>query len=94
MPEEDHLDYLQRLLESKSTAKQITYKNLLMAFNLLMRESKRIVEALKMKVQSADEDVTVEFKVINEHEFHVKLAGDLLVFVHIPMWSPCRMNIA
>jgi len=79
--QEDHLDYLQRLLESKSTAKQVTYKNLLVAFNLLMQESKRIVVALKKKVQSADEDVTVEFKIINEHEFHVKLAGDLLVFV-------------
>src|SRR6187551_543443 len=79
--QENHLDYLQRLLESKSTAKQITYKNLLVAFGLLMRESKQIAEALKEKVQSADEDVTVEFKSINEHEFHVKLAGDLLVFV-------------
>jgi hypothetical protein len=81
MGEEDQLDYLQRLLESKSTAKQITYKNLLVAFQLLLKESKRIVGELKKKMKPGDEDVTVEFKSINEHEFQVKLAGDLLVFV-------------
>ncbi len=81
MGEEDQLDYLQRLLESKSTAKQITYKNLLVAFQILLKESKRIVGELKKKIKPGDEDVTVEFKSINEHEFQVKLAGDLLVFV-------------
>ncbi|MEO7988171.1 MAG: hypothetical protein ABI663_01440 [Chryseolinea sp.] len=81
MGEEDQLDYLQRLLESKSTAKQITYKNLLVAFQILLKESKRIVDELKKKIKPGDEDVTVEFKSINEHEFQVKLAGDLLVFV-------------
>jgi hypothetical protein len=35
----DPLDYIQRMLESKSKAKQITYKNLLTAFNLLSKES-------------------------------------------------------
>lgn len=77
----DHLEYIQQLLESKSTAKQITYKNLLAAFNQLAKESKRIVEELKKKVRPADEDVTVNFLPVNEHEFHVKLAGDLLIFV-------------
>ena len=33
----------------------------------------------------SDEDVTEGFNWINEHEFHVKLAGDLLVFVLIMM---------
>ncbi len=77
----DPLDHIQHLLESKSTAKQITYKNLLTAFTLLSKESKRIIQELQKKVKPGDEDVTVDFKVIHEHEFHVKLAGDLLVFV-------------
>jgi hypothetical protein len=80
----DHLDpleYIQHLLESKSTAKQVTYKNLLNAFGSLAKESKRIIDELKKKIRPGDEDVTVDFKVVNEHEFHVKLAGDLLVFV-------------
>jgi hypothetical protein len=78
---QDPLDHIQQLLESKSSAKQVTYKNLLSSFDLLAKESRRIINELKKRVKPGDEDVTVDFKSINEHEFHVKLAGDLLVFV-------------
>jgi len=77
----DPLDRIKDLLESKSTAKQITYKNLIKAFNGLSRESRRVITELKKKVKPGDDDVTVDFEAVNEHEFHVKLAGDLLVFV-------------
>jgi len=77
----DPLEYIKLLLESKSTAKQVTYKNLLSAFQLLAKESKRVIDELRGKMKPGDEDVTVDFKIINEHEFHVKLAGDLLIFV-------------
>lgn len=77
----DPLAHIQQLLESKSTAKQITYKNLLSAFQTLMKESERIVNALAKSTKPGDEDVTVTFTKVNEHEFQVKLAGDLLVFV-------------
>lgn len=78
---EDPIDHITRLLESKSTAKQITYKLLLNCFQLLAKESKRVIGELKRKVKPGDQDVTVEFTEINVHEFQVKLAGDLLVFV-------------
>jgi len=76
----DSLTHIRQLLESKSTAKQITYKNLLEAFSILSKEAERIIDDLKT-TNPADTDVTVDFSRINEHEFHVKLAGDLLVFV-------------
>lgn len=79
--QQDPLEQIQFMLESKSSAKQVTYKNLLSAFDLLAKESKRIITELKKRVKPGDEDVTVDFRLINEHEFHVKLAGDLLVFV-------------
>jgi hypothetical protein len=79
--EKDPIDYISHLLESKSTAKQVTYKNLLSAFKLLSKESKRIITELKKKTKPGDQDVTLDFKQISEHEFNVKLAGDLLVFV-------------
>jgi hypothetical protein len=81
MEQPDPLLQIQQLLESKSTAKQVTYKNLLAAFDLLAKESKRIADELKNASHPGDSDVTVDFKKINDHEFHVKLAGDLLVFV-------------
>ncbi len=77
----DPLDYIRRLLENKSAAKQITYRILLAAFGNLSKESKRVVQELRKKAKPADQDVTIDFKGINDHEFHVKLAGDLLVFV-------------
>lgn len=80
-PEQDPLEHIQRMLENKSTAKQITYKILISAFESLARESKRVVGELKKRVKPSDQDVTVDFKRINEHEFQVKLAGDLLIFV-------------
>jgi hypothetical protein len=79
--QQDPLDHIRQLLASKSTAKQITYKNLLDAFAILAKESERIIDELKKHAAPGDKDVTVNFDWVNEHEFHVKLAGDLLVFV-------------
>ncbi len=81
MSVQDPLQHIQYLLESKSKAKQITYQNLLAAFELLAAESVRIVSELQKNVNPGTDDVTVEFARVNDHEFHVKLAGDLLVFV-------------
>jgi hypothetical protein len=82
MPEEkDPLDRIKFLLESKSTAKQVTYKNLLSAFNVLRKESSRVITELTGKAKPSDDDVTLYFRDVNEHEFELKLAGDLLVFV-------------
>ena len=79
--EEDPLDYIQRMLESKSAAKQLTFRRLLSAFETLGKESKRVVTELRKKTKPGDQDVTLDFKRINDHEFQVKLAGDMLVFV-------------
>lgn len=79
--DQDHIEYITQLLESKSTAKQKTYKHLLEAFNMLKEEALCIVQELQKKAHPGDDDVTVVFTLINEHEFHVKVAGDLLIFV-------------
>jgi hypothetical protein len=81
MTSQDSLLLIRQLLESKSTAKQITYKKLIAAFHQLRDESQRIMDELIKTSHPADDDVTLVFEEVNEHEFHVKLAGDLLVFV-------------
>src|SRR6478609_10007987 len=81
-PELDPLEHIQCLLENKSAAKQVTFRNLLNAFEVLAKESKRIATELKKRVKKVgDSDVTVDFTRVNDHEFQVKLAGDLLIFV-------------
>lgn len=77
----DPLTHIRQLLENKSAAKQLTYKNLLDAFQILADESNRVVDSLKGQGAFKDQDVTVDFIEVNEHEFQVKLAGDLLIFV-------------
>jgi hypothetical protein len=79
--EVDPIDYIKHMLENKSSSKQETYKNLIDAFALLLKEAKRIIDELKKKTKPGDKDVTLECIKINDHEFHVKLAGDLLIFV-------------
>lgn len=79
--DQDPIDFIKQMLESKSTAKQTTYKHLGEAFSLLFKDSQRIVSELNNKAHPADEDVTLDFRMVSKHEFHVKLAGDLLIFV-------------
>src|SRR5687768_5770181 len=78
---ESNLDHIQHLLESKSIAKQAAYKHIVDAFNHLAHESQRITTELIKKTNAGDDDVTVYFKFLNEQEFEIKLAGDLLIFV-------------
>lgn len=78
---EDPIKYIKHLLESKSTAKQTAYKHICRAFKTLLSEAHQVIQELKSRVQPGDKDVTVEFNVVNEHEFNVKLAGDMLIFV-------------
>ena len=79
--QQDILAHIRTILENKSVAKQVTYKNLLASFGLLANESKRIVDSLGEQMKMEDNDVTVDFIEVNDHEFQVKLAGDLLIFV-------------
>ena len=78
---EDPIRFIKYLLESKSTAKQAAYKHVCRAFLTLKAEANAIVEELKRRVKPTDKDVTVEFNVVSDNEFDVKLAGDVLIFV-------------
>lgn len=78
---EDPIKFIKHLLESKSTAKQTAYKHICKAFSVLQTEARGVVEELQRRAQPTDKDVTVEFNVISDHEFDVKLAGDMLIFV-------------
>lgn len=78
---EDPIKFIKHLLESKSTAKQTAYKYICKAFSILQTEAQGVVEELQRRAQPTDKDVTVEFNVVSDHEFDVKLAGDMLIFV-------------
>ena len=79
--EQDPINCIKNLLENKSTAKQATYRYVVDAFSVFTNEAKRVVDELLKRAHPDDKDVTVEFNLVSEHEFDVKLAGDMLIFV-------------
>jgi hypothetical protein len=81
MNSDDPINCIKNLLESKSTAKQATYRHIQEAFSVLSDEAKTVVDELIKRAHPEDKDVTVEFNVVTEHEFDVKLAADMLIFV-------------
>jgi hypothetical protein len=79
--EQDPINCIKNLLENKSTAKQATYRHIVEAFSIFENEAGRVVDELQRRAHPDDKDVTVEYNTISEHEFDVKLAGDMLIFV-------------
>jgi hypothetical protein len=79
--QQDPLDFIKNMLENKSDAKQRTYKHLLETFGMLRTESRSVINDLKKRARPGDKEVTIEFREVNHHEFQIKLAGDLLIFV-------------
>ncbi|WP_231403218.1 hypothetical protein [Hymenobacter guriensis] len=68
-------------LRQKSTAKQAIYRNTIAAFDLLRLVSQELVVELSRKLTPVDASVVIEYRPINEMEFHIRFSGDLLVFV-------------
>ncbi|WP_262384019.1 hypothetical protein [Hymenobacter lutimineralis] len=68
-------------LRQKSTAKQAIYRNTIAAFDLLRKVSQELVVELSRKLTPVDASVVIEYRPVNEMEFHIRFSGDLLVFV-------------
>lgn len=81
MNQQDPLSYIAHQLHTKSSVKQKTYKNLCHTFRQLERQTKAVTEQINLKIKDLREDVTVKMTRENPQEFHLKVAGDLLVFV-------------
>lgn len=77
----DAIDFIKDMLENKSTAKQTTFGLLRSAFDILCKDSQGVIDELLAKANPGNEDVTVYFRNVSKHEFHLKLAGDLLIFM-------------
>ncbi|MDO7853750.1 hypothetical protein [Hymenobacter convexus] len=77
----DRLDQIFEGLKQKSVAKQAIYRNTLAAFDCLRLVSQELVVELTRKLTPLDSSVVIEYRSINDMEFHIKFSGDLLVFV-------------
>ncbi|MDH5474681.1 MAG: hypothetical protein OEX22_03215 [Cyclobacteriaceae bacterium] len=77
----DPIENIVQNLKNKSSVKQKTYHHLCATFEALSNRSKEVVKEIKTRITDVDKEVTVAFKKISEREFHVKVAGDLVIFV-------------
>jgi hypothetical protein len=78
---EDRLDLIFEGLKQKSTAKQAIYRNTLNTFDMLRKVSQELVVELSRRITPVDSTVVIEYRPINDMEFHIRFSGDLLVFV-------------
>jgi hypothetical protein len=78
---EDRLEAIFEGLKQKSTAKQAIYRNTKETFDQLREISTAIVTELRRKITPVDAHVIVEYRHVNDFEFHIKFSGDLLIFI-------------
>ncbi|GAB3839566.1 hypothetical protein [Hymenobacter jeollabukensis] len=78
---EDKLDIIFEGLRQKSAAKQAIFRNAQAAFECLRTVTQELVLDLTRRVTSVDSSVIIEYRPVNELEFHIRFSGDLLVFV-------------
>ena len=77
----DRLNQILAGLEQKSAAKQAIFRNTQAAFDMLRLVSQELVVELSRKLTPVDASVLIEYRSINEMEFHIRFSGDLLIFV-------------
>ncbi len=78
---EDRLEAIFEGLKQKSTTKQTIYRNTQDIFEKMRVAAADIVAILSKKITEVDSNVVIEYRNINEFEFHIKFSGDLLIFV-------------
>ncbi|HSI89793.1 MAG TPA: hypothetical protein VK927_01690 [Adhaeribacter sp.] len=78
---EDRLNIIFDGLQQKSTVKQKIYRNTKEAFDTLKKSSNLLVRKLTERITAVDSSVVIEYRDVNELEFHIKISGDLLIFV-------------
>ncbi len=78
---QDPTQNIVELLLNKSSVKQKTYRNVCKAFKLLEKEAKDLIKDINSRTAERDKDIKLSVENINLQEFHIRIAGDLLVFV-------------
>ncbi len=78
--QQDPTEHIAKLLLTKSGVKQVAYRNVCQVFKGLRRKAIDLIDEINSKTDSKDEDIILSVNEISDQEFHVKVAGDLLVF--------------
>lgn len=78
---QDPAQSIAELLLTKSTVKQQAYRNVCQAFKQLEAGAHVLVNELSSRTTERDQDIKLHVEFVSDQEFHIRIAGDLLVFV-------------
>ncbi|MEO9484424.1 MAG: hypothetical protein ABJG47_13290 [Ekhidna sp.] len=78
---QDPTENIVEILLSKSTVKQKAYRNVCRAFKELEQEAQLLIDVISAKTTERDQDIKLSVEPVSDQEFHIRIAGDLLVFV-------------
>ncbi|MEL7003386.1 MAG: hypothetical protein AAFN93_11715 [Bacteroidota bacterium] len=78
---QDPFAHIAEQLETKSVVKQEAYRNLCLTFKAMETRATAIVERINNEIKDKDQDISISVTKENDREFHIKVAGDLLVFI-------------
>lgn len=75
------IEHIANLIETKSAIKQEAFRKLCSNFKQLEKEAKNVVKLINEKIKKKDKDIVLVVEHVSDQEFHVKVAGDLLIFI-------------
>ncbi len=74
------LEQIANTLCTKSALKQDIFNNTVNQFQEMKKVAFELVEKIKEKVQTKEDRIIIDYNEKSEYEFHIILAGDILVF--------------
>lgn len=78
---QDPISAIAELIETKSAIKQQSFRELCQVFKEMKAEAKVVVDKINKELKSKDKDISIKVVNVSDHEFHIKMAGDLLIFL-------------
>ena len=73
-------DIIINILREKGTIKKDISENTYEVFSLFNKQAKTCVKEISNIISKYDERITLYYEQKSDYEFHVKIAGDILVF--------------
>jgi hypothetical protein len=80
MDSKESQDLIFKIVKEKSILKQDLFNNTLLNFRVLKQVLKEVGDALGEQIKEIDDRVIVEYRDVDEHEVHLRIAGDILIF--------------
>lgn len=78
--ENEEINKITDMLCTKSSLKQDVFKNTVEQFQVLKKAAISLVEKIQANVCSKDNRIIIDYNEKSNYEFHIILAGDILVF--------------